>query len=297
MSELRQKMIKEMDLRNFSASTKRAYLNAVIGLTRYYRKAPDKIGQDAVEDYLLYLKNERRLSWSACNVAASGFKFFYNETLKSDSVGIDLPRRQKVTKLPVVLSQNQVMQIIEATDNLKHRILLMTIYSAGLRVSEAVLLKPEHIESERMLIRVEQGKGNKDRYTLLSVRLLKELRQYWRFCRPKQWLFPSSWSPQRHIDISTAQKIYYKAKKRAGIQKGKGIHVLRHCFATHLFEAGYDVKRIQIMMGHRALSTTMTYLHVTQKGLSAITSPLDLPEFEGTHKNPWEEAADVESTK
>jgi len=297
MSELRQKMIKEMDLRNFSASTKRAYLSAMIGLTRHYGQSPDKIGQEAIKDYLLYLKNERKLSWSACNVAASGFKFFYNETLKSDSCCVELPPRKKTTKLPVVFSRRQVMQIIEAADNIKHRVLLMTIYSGGLRVSEAVSLKPEHIESERMLIRVEQGKGNTDRYTLLSVRLLNELRQYWRICRPKQWLFPSSWSPEKHIDISSAQKIYYKAKKRSGIKNGKGIHVLRHCFATHLLEAGYDVRRIQIMMGHRALSTTMAYLHVTQSGLAKITSPLDLPEFEDTEKNPWEEAGYDESKK
>lgn len=291
MSELRQKMMREMDLRNFSDSTKRAYVSAVAGLVRHYKKGPDKIGQEDVENYLLHLKNGLNLSWSTCNVALSGIRFFYNETVKADWAKIDLPPRKSQFKVPVVLSQGQVMQIIDAAENMKHRILLMTTYSGGLRVSEAVSLKPEHIESERMMIRVEQAKGNKDRYTLLSNRLLGELRQYWKIYRPKQWLFPSSWSPEKHIDISSAQKMYYKAKKRAGIQKGKGIHVLRHCFATHLLEAGYDVRRIQILMGHRALSTTMTYLHVTRKGISAITSPLDLPEFDDKNKSPWKEDA------
>ncbi len=292
MSELRQKMIREMDLRNFSDSTKRAYVSAVAGLVRHHKKAPDQIGREEIEDYLLHLKNGLKLSWSTCNVALSGIRFFFSETLKADWAGVDLPPRNSQFKVPAVLSQGQVMRIIDAAENMKHRILLMTTYSAGLRVSEVVSLKPEHIESERMMIRVEQAKGNKDRYTLLSNRLLGELRQYWKIYRPKQWLFPSSWSPEKHIDISSAQKIYYKAKKQAGIQKGKGIHVLRHCFATHLLEAGYDVRRIQILMGHRALSTTMTYLHVTRKGISSITSPLDLPEFDDNRKNPWEKEAD-----
>ncbi|MBU4470722.1 MAG: tyrosine-type recombinase/integrase [Desulfobacteraceae bacterium] len=149
------------------------------------------------------------------------------------------------------------MRIIDAPDNLKHRVLLMTIYSGGLRVSEAVSLKPAHIDSERMLIRVEDSKGAKDRYTLLSKKLLKELRLYWKVCKPKHWLFPSTRNPEHPIDTSSAQKIFYNAKNKAGISKGNGIHVLRHCFATHLLEAGYDVRRIQIMMGHTALSTPM----------------------------------------
>ena len=292
MSELREKMVKEMELRNFAPSTQRAYLNAVIGLSGYYKKSPDKITKEEIEDYLIYLKNDRKLAFNTRNVAASGFKFFFNETLKSESVYVDLPRRQKSTHLPVVLSRSQVMQIIEAAPNLKHRVLLMTIYSAGLRVSEAVSLKPEHIESGRMLIRVEQAKGNKDRYTLLSKRLLEELRQYWRVYKPKTWLFPSSRDVEKHIDVSTAQKVYYKAKRLSGVEKSKGIHTLRHCFATHLLEAGYDVRRIQTMMGHRSLSTTLTYLHVTHNGLGKITSPLDLPEFDDREDDPWKEPGD-----
>lgn len=280
MSELRQRMMREMDLRNFADSTKRAYINAISGLAAFYKRSPDKINQKEVEDYMLYLKNERKLSFNTVNVAASGFKFFYNATLKDESCVIDLPPRSKPTRLPVILSCKEVMRIIEAPENLKHRVLLMTIYSAGLRVGEAVTLKPGHIDSERMLIRVEQAKGAKDRYTLLSKKLLMELRIYWKICKPKHWLFQSPRDPERHIDISTAQRVFYNAKKKAGITKGNGIHVLRHCFATHLLEAGYDVRRIQIMMGHTALSTTLTYLHVTQNGISQISSPLDLPDIE-----------------
>lgn len=280
MSELRKRMLREMDLRNLAHNTQRAYVRAVEGLAKYYKRQPDKISQKEVEDYLLHLKNERKLSFNTRNVAAAAFKFFYNVTLKDKSRCIDLPPRQKPTKLPVILNRKEVMRIIEAPTNLKHRVLLMTIYSAGLRVGEAVSLKPEHIESQRMLIRVEQSKGAKDRYTLLSKKLLEDLRQYWKIFQPEHWMFPSPLFPERHIDTSSAQRIFYQAKKKAGITKGNGIHVLRHCFATHLLEAGYDIRRIQIMLGHRSLSTTMIYLHVTQSGLAKITSPLDLPEVD-----------------
>ena len=295
MSELRKRMTREMDLRNFADSTQRAYLHAVKELSGYYKKSPDQITQKEVEDYLLHLKNDRKLAFSSRNVAAAGFKFFFNEVLKDKSCHIDLPPRHKTTKLPVIFSRKEVIGLIEAASNLKHRVLLMAVYSGGLRVSEAVALKPEHIESERMVIRVEQAKGAKDRYTLLSKRLLSELRGYWKTCKPKNWLFPSPFFPERHIDTSSAQRIFYKAKKKAGIKKGKGIHVLRHCFATHLLEAGYDLRRIQMMLGHRSLSTTMTYLHMTRNGIAKMVSPLDFPELEDYAANPWEEADDDES--
>ncbi|MBU0988363.1 MAG: tyrosine-type recombinase/integrase, partial [Proteobacteria bacterium] len=176
--------------------------------------------------------------------------------------------------------------------NIKHRVILMTAYSAGLRVSELVALRQEHIDSSRMVIRVEQGKGKKDRYTILSQRLLKELRIYYKACRPENWLFPAK-NSIRHISITSAQRIYNKAKKKAGITKGKGIHTLRHCFASHLLEAGYDVRRIQILMGHRSLSTTMTYLHVSGKGLGMVKSPFDFVDEEKQIKSPWEDTDDT----
>jgi site-specific recombinase XerD len=171
--------------------------------------------------------------------------------------------------------------------------MLMTTYSAGLRVSELVRLRQEHIDGSRLVIRVEQGKGKKDRYTILSQRLLKELRVYYKAYRPENWLFPAK-NSIRHISITSAQRIYYKAKKKAGITKGKGIHMLRHCFASHLLEAGYDVRRIQILMGHRSLSTTMAYLHVSGKGLGMVKSPFDFVDEEKQTTSPWEDADDTD---
>ncbi len=289
MSKLRDKMNKEMLLRNFAETTKTSYIRAVEGITRYYKKSPDQLSEDQILDYLVHMakKNE----WSTCNVATSGLKFFYNDTLKDSSITLYPPPKKGETKLPVILSKNEVWKIINATKNPKHRILLMTTYSAGLRVSEVVKLKPEHIDSERDMIRVTQGKGRKDRYTLLSEKLLNELRSYWISYRPKIYLF-SGRDSDSHIHKATAGKIYRDAKKKAGIKKEGGIHTLRHCFATHLLEAGYDVRNIQILMGHRYLSTTARYLHVTKKGMSSIKSPLDMIEEDKNIKCPWENSDD-----
>jgi site-specific recombinase XerD len=177
-------------------------------------------------------------------------------------------------QLPTVLSVEEVVRIIDSTRNLKHRALLMTTYTAGLRVSEVVKLRPEHIESKRMLIRVEQGKGKKDRYTMLSVKTLETLKDYWRAYRPGEWLFFAK-DRQMPMPIGTVQKIYYHNKKRAGVTKGRGIHTLRHCFATHLIDVGVDVYTVKRMMGHAALSTTSKYIHVTKDKISEIVSPFD----------------------
>ena len=198
---------------------------------------------------------------------------------------LSIPPRKKEKRLPVVLSQNEIERLFHVTTNLKHRVLLMTTYAAGLRVSEVVRLKPLDIESDRMMIRVEQGKGNKDRYTMLSPRLLSQLRVYWRQYRPSAWLFFGK-LPHRPLPTATAQRIYYTAKRKAGIKRARGIHTLRHSFATHLLEAGYDVRKIQIMMGHKSLSTTTTYLHVTRDTIASVKSPLDLLNMEVTYANP-----------
>ncbi len=293
MTELRDKMIREMELRNFAPRTQHSYLNAVTGLTKHYMRSPDTINRKEVETYLLYLKKERDLSWNTCNVVISGLKFFYNVALEDKSISLVTPPKKSLTKLPVVLCQEDVWKIINAANHLKHRLLLMTIYSAGLRVSEAVSLKPEHIESDRMMIRVEQGKGNKDRYTLLSKMLLDELRYYWKTFRPKQWLFLAK-NEKLPMSVGTAQKIYYNTKKKAGVKKGRGIHTLRHCFATHLLEAGYDIRKIQLLMGHKSLSTTMIYLHITRKEFAKLSSPLDLLKINHEIKSPWEEDDDTD---
>ncbi len=279
MSELRQRMIREMDLREFSPNTKSAYLAAVEGLAKFYMRSPDQISQEEVEDYLLYLKNERRLEYSTRNQIVSGLKFFYNQTLKKKDFVLQLPVKRGQRKLPEVLSMGETKKVIEALDNLKHRVLLKTTYSGGLRVSEVIRLKPTDIISSRMLIRVYQGKGCQDRYTLLSKKLLPELRMYYKIYRPENWLF-SAKNPENHICSATAQRTYNKAKDKAKISRGKGIHTLRHCFATHLLEMGYDIRKIQRLLGHKSLSTTMIYLHVSRKHLTSIRSPLDLLDTE-----------------
>ena len=276
MSPLRKKMENCMKLRCFAPKTQSAYISAVEGLAKHYKKSPDKLSKDDVQSYLLYLMEDRELAWSSCNVIVSGLKFFYNETLEDKSKKLTIPPRKKQNKLPQILSVEEIEHLLNCAPNPKHRVLLMTAYSAGLRVSEIVALKPVHIEKDRKLIRVEQGKGNKDRYTLLSDRLLKELVKYWRMYKPGIWFFPQARDQTKPMDISSAQRIFYSVKKRSGITKCKGIHTLRHCFATHLLESGTDIRIIQMLMGHKALATTMKYLQVSKAKLGQIKSPLDM---------------------
>jgi integrase/recombinase XerD len=275
MTQLRQRMIDEMTLRGFSLRTHESYLGAVTDLARYYKKSPDQLNVDDVRQYLLHLERERQLSWSSLNVAVSGLRFFYFDTLKWEPVAMEIPRRQKQTRLPEVLSREEVDRLLGTVTNLKHRMLLTTTYAAGLRLNEVIHLRVSDLDSSRMLIRVEQGKGRKDRYTILSPRLLGELRQYWKSCRPKHWLFPGH-DPDRPIHESAAQRIYNEARQRAGIQKGRGIHTLRHCFATHLLELGVDLPTIQALMGHTAVTTTMRYIKVRQHHFISHQDKFDL---------------------
>jgi site-specific recombinase XerD len=280
MELLREKMIKDMKLRGFSPRTQQSYVDAVAGLAKFYNQSPDGLNEEQVQEYLLYLMEERRLSWSTCNVAISAFRFLYGATLGVESICLAIPPRKKVSRLPEILSAEDLVRLFNSAQNPKHRVLLMTTYGGGLRVSEVVRVKVTDIDGKRMMIRVDQGKGNKDRYTTLSERLLEELRLYWKMFRPPIWLFPSPRDPHKHINITTAQRIYYKAKEKAKITRGKGIHTLRHCFATHMLEAGYDPRTIQILMGHTTVSTTMIYTQVTQKKIASVKSPLDLLQLE-----------------
>ncbi len=276
MTKLRQKMIRAMELRNLSNHTQKTYLAAVTGIAKYYHKSPDQLTQEMIEDYLLYLKNEKGNAPNSCGTVLTGIRFFCNYVMEQE-IPVDYSLAKKVRRLPTVLTQEEVWDIINAPTYLKHRLILMTTYSAGLRASEVMVLKPEDIDSKRMLIMVN-GKGDKQRYTLLSTRLLNELRQYYREYRPKTYLFPSSFKKRKDKPLSyeSIRSIYEKARKKAGVKKGPGIHTLRHSFATHLLEAGYDIRKIQVLMGHSKLSTTMIYLHVSRKTLSKIPSPLDL---------------------
>ena len=276
MTPLREKMTRDMKVRGFSKKTQSAYLSSVINLSKHYGKSPDLLNKDDLLNYLVYLHEVRKLSWSTCNIAVCGFRFLYSITLDDQQMALSIPRRKTRKRLPTVYSRGEARRIIDAPKNLKHRILLMTVYSAGLRASEVVRLKPEHIDSERMEIRVVQGKRHKDRGTLLSKTLLKELRVYWKVYQPRAWLFPSPSNPDLPICMETAQKIHYAAKKKAGIKRQAGIHTLRHAFATHLLEDGCDIRKIQLLLGHKSITTTSIYLHVARESLAKVKSPLDM---------------------
>ncbi len=276
MTPLRKKMVKAMELRNLSPNTQRSYLSSVAGLANHYNKSPDQLSKEEIEDYLLYLKTKRGLSPASVGIVVTGLRFFYTHVAK-ENILIDYKRKQS-GRLPTVLTQKQIWDIINAAKHPKHRLILMTAYSAGLRAGEVAALKVEHIDQRRMLIKVENGKGGKDRYTTLSSMLLKELKKYYKTFRPKTYLFPSTDKNRsgQPLTYASVQGIYEKARKRAGVKKGSGTHTLRHSYATHLLEAGYDIRRIQVLLGHRNLTTTMVYLHVSRNTLSAIPSPLDL---------------------
>ena len=274
MTPLRQRMIREMQLRQLSPRTVAHYVRAVIGLARFYRRSPDRLSREQVRSYLHHLLVERKWAQSTCNMNASALTFLYRDVL--GQAGFDLGMRRKHSgKLPEIYSQEELACLFAAACNLRHRVFLMTTYAAGLRLSEVIHLKPGHIHSQRLLIRVEQGKGQKDRYTLLSPRLLQELRRYWKEYRPGEWLFANQ-QGTGPMPRGTAHRIYYAAKRRAGLQRGQGLHTLRHCFATHLLEAGVDLRTIQVLLGHRSINTTALYLHVTQKKLTELQSPFDL---------------------
>jgi site-specific recombinase XerD len=276
MGALRDKMIAEIRLRNFSSRTEKSYVLAMVGLVKYYRQSPDQLSQEQIRAYVLHLK-ERGLSPSSRNVAISGMKFFYHQILGWDEKQLFIPPRKRSWQLPEVLSQKEVERLLLAPEKLRDRFLLMTAYATGLRVSELVRLKVSAIDSERMTVRVEQGKGRKDRYTILSERLLSELRTYWKEHRSPIYLFPNR--NGHPISIDYAQKTYNRAKLKAGIQKGHGIHTLRHCFATHLLEAGVDLRTIQTLLGHNSLISTERYLQIRQQKLMTTANPLDLLRF------------------
>ncbi|MEA1946566.1 MAG: tyrosine-type recombinase/integrase [Thermodesulfobacteriota bacterium] len=261
MTELRLKMIRAMELKNLSHHTQRSYLAAVTGLAKHYNQSPDKIKKEMIDDHLLYLKNEKGNTPNSCGSVLTGLRFFYKNVMEKE-ITVDYSVRKKSQKLPTVLAKEEVWKIICAPKNLKHRLILMTTYSAGLRASEVRKLKPEHIESKRMLIKVEDGKGGKDRYTLLSKKLLIELRFYYKKYRPKTYLFPLSFKKRKDKPLSyeTVRSIYEDARKNASVKKGAGLHTLRHSFATHLLEAGYDIRKIQVLMGHARLTTIQLYL-------------------------------------
>jgi site-specific recombinase XerD len=286
MGELRDRMVRDMEVRNYSLRTVEAYVANVKGLARYYKRRPDQLTDDEVQRYLLHLREQRKLSASTCNQVHCALKFFYETTLRRPQASLTVPpmrgeqkpalRRPPADVLPEILSQVEVGAIIAATRTLRDRVLLMLTYGGGLRLSEVTGLRHGNLDRERLLIRVEQGKGNKDRYTLLPESALGDLDRYYaEYGQPGPWVFFQKSDPQKSMDTSSAQKLYYSAKRAAGIHKQGGIHALRHGFATHLLEAGCDLPRLQRMLGHSNVTTTMRYLHVTAGRIAALRSPLD----------------------
>ena len=277
MTKLRQQMDDDMVVRGMAVRTRETYLAAVAGLAKFYHRSPDQISDDEVQAYLRYLIQDRHRSWNTCHIVVHGLRFLYHTTLRRDRTTFSIPSMRQPGKLPTILSRVEVERIFAHTANLKHRTMLMTTYAAGLRLNEVIHLRVTDIDSARMTIRVEQGKGGQDRYTVLSAHLRDALRTYWRVARPSPWLFPSARRPQP-IDPSALQRAYQTAKLRAAIAKPGGIHGLRQAFATHLLEGGVDLHTIQRLLGHRDISTTTRYLQLTRHTDMAPGSPLDLLE-------------------
>ena len=281
MSELRTRMIRDMALRGFSPRTHEAYIGAVVKLAKHYKRSPDQLTNEEVQAYLAYLIQERKLSWSTCSQAAHAFRFLYHVTLGHPPADFRVPAPKQPQKLPEILSREDVWRLLGACPHPRHRLGLATIYAGGLRVSEVVALKVSDLDTDRMTVRVEQGKGAKDRYVPLAKRLLHDFRVYWKTAPPRVWLFANR-QGTRPIDISVAQKIYTMAKLHAGIRKQGGIHALRHAFATHWLEAHpADLAVVQRLLGHRDIATTMRYFHLSQARLEGTASPLDLPKPPG----------------
>jgi integrase/recombinase XerD len=263
-----------LSLQRVAPATKSAYLQSVKGLTAYYQQPADQLTNDQIQAYLLYCIQEKKLAWASCNVLFCGLKKFYHGYLGRDNSGFSIPPRPRSHQLPMLLSQDEVIRILKAPDNMKHHTLLSLVYGSGLRVSEAVRLRAEHIDSKKMLLRIDQSKNRKDRYTILSKYSLELLRNYWRLYQPEKWLFFTK-DKNKPMASETAQKIYYLAKKKAEVTKGKGIHTLRHCFASHALEQGVQLFVLKRWLGHTSIKTTCMYLHASPEMLQNLSSPLD----------------------
>jgi len=268
-------MLEDMGIRNLAENTQSAYLQQIAAYARYFNRSPDQLGPEAVRTYQLYLMEVRALTPSSICVATGALRFLYKVTLKRAWAVEEIPMPKRPRKLPEILSPEEVMHFLNAITNHKHRAILMTAYAAGLRVSEATHLKVTDIDSQRMMLRVEQGKGMKDRYVMLSPRLLDVLRTYWKSARPTRWMFPGE-VPGQPITREAVGLACQKARRDSGITKPITPHSLRHAFATHLLESGADLRTIQLLLGHRSLATTARYLKVATTTVCATTSPFDL---------------------
>jgi site-specific recombinase XerD len=277
MKPLREQFIQQMQLKGLSPRTIRNYVECILALALYFNASPDLLTTVQIREYFIYCLEIKKLSKSWMNQTISALKILFVEVLKREWSRLDIPRPRREKKLPLILSREEVLMILNALRNIKHRAILTITYSAGLRVSEARCLKISDIDSARMLVRVEQGKGHKDRYSVLSPITLKLLRVYWKMYRPKHWLFENK--DGQPVPESTAQMIFKNALKKSGVKKKASIHTLRHSFATHMMEQGVSLPIIKDLLGHKSLKTTSGYLHVQQYSIDAVRSPLDTLEL------------------
>ena len=279
MTHLRKMMLEELQRRNYSENTTRCYIRTVEDFSRRFNRPPDRLGLRHIREYQAELFQKRKLSPRTIATRLAALRFFYIQTLQKAWSIAETPYPKRTHRLPTILSQEEVAQLIDAARTPYHRTLLMTLYATGVRNAELTHLKVSDIDSQRMVIHVQGGKGRRDRDVLLSSKLLEELRAHWRRLRtkPSVWLFPGNrhHSGDPPIDPKTVWHACQKAAQRAGIQKGVHPHTLRHCFATHLLEAGADLRTIQILLGHGDLKETTIYLHLSQRHLHATPSPLD----------------------
>jgi integrase/recombinase XerD len=274
MTPLRQRFIEDMQLRGLAPTTQRSYIHYVAGFAKFYNKSPEDLDLEAIRQYEIHLLNEQKLSPQSVNAFISSVQFLYTVTLEMPWDKQCFPRVRTAETLPVVLDPEEVAGFFDHVPSLKYRAALMLCYGAGLRIAEAAALKVSDIDSKRMLIRVEQGKGKKDRYVMLSPRLLCVLRRYWRAAKPRVWMFPS-WRGTKHLTSTALSNACRDASKQCGLTKRVTAHTLRHSFATHLLEGGTDTRVIQVLLGHSHIDTTARYTRVAAHVIAGTRSPLD----------------------
>ena len=276
MNTLRARMIEDMQLRGLAVRTQEAYLLAVSQLAKHYRKSPDQIEEEELRQYFLFLKNEKHAARASCTIALCGIKFFYERTLGREWKTFAFVRPPKEKKLPVVLSVAEVGRVLACVHRSRYWVCLTMIYACGLRLLEGVRLQVKDIDGERQLIHIQQGKGNKDRYVPLPSACLKLLRQHWLTHRNSTWLFPSPFEETNQpMNASGVQRAFRAALQESEIHKKATVHTLRHSYATHLLEAGVNLRIIQDALGHRSARTTQIYTHLTSEIRAALTDPLN----------------------
>jgi len=275
MTPLRQRMLEDMGIRNLALNTQSSYLQQIRAFSKHFGQSPDILGPEEIRTWQVYLLNDRKLTPKSIGIAVAALRFMYKVTLKRDWAVEEIPLPKQPRKLPVILSRDEVVRFLECVGSMKHRTILMVAYAGGLRITEATRLKVSDIDSQRMVLRIDQGKGQIDRCVMLSPLLLDMLRNWWKVSHPDTWLFPGA-TPDRPITRGAVEDACAKAHRMCGIRKPITPHSLRHAFATHLLESGTDVRTIQLLLGHRSLATTARYLRVATSTVCATTSPFDL---------------------